>query len=408
MNDSAGRADLAIGRWAGCPNREVALPVCRDFAYLRTTVNTNWRGAGMMRKLLMTIVAAVLVAGAIGAWQATPIRVWWAFRDLRQASAEDREKIAVGFKILGESAVGTLLEGWKSADMETSRLTAMAFAAVASGLDVPASERALGIVRRSFDGYSIDGKRAALLFAAEMASKPGELSSTVAEIVSDLTTAAEKAPELQTSRLLLAGALVGRGDRWTNAGRTLALAALGDAEGPTRLAAVKVLLHAPLVREQAVLVRLAHSLRDPDPGVRRHSLVAVGEDRDAVTDEQLLPLLHDSDPEVQRLCEMSLRSRGLTDEHLRLAQLISDADPSVRIKVLPLLRQSSDLDRETWLRLLTTDPAPAIRAAAARAAGSVVPLRSRLAEMAGSDPSETVRDIARFWLDRSAVRRAGE
>jgi hypothetical protein len=27
--------------------------------------------------------------------------------------------------------------------------------------------------------------------------------------------------------------------------------------------------------------------------------------------------------------------------------------------------------------------------------------------MSSSDPSETVRDIARFWLDRTAIRRAG-
>ena len=361
----------------------------------------------MMRKMLLTIVGGVVIAGAIGAWQWTPIRVWWTFRELRQAPPEDRENVAASFKAFGASALGPLLEGWKSSDEETCPLTAMALAAVASGLDESAIESALSAVRRDFDSYSMVGKRAALSWSAEVLSKRADLSPAVAEIANDLTTSAEKSPELRTSRLQFAGALVGRGDSWTDAARTLALAALGDADAPTRVAAVQVLLHPPLVREHAVLVRLARSLRDPEPGVRRFALIAVGEDRDNVTDEQLLPLLHDVDPEVRRLCEVSLRSRGLTDDRLRLARLISDADPSVRIQVLPLLRQATDLDRETWLRLLTSDPAPAIRAAAARAAGSIVPLRPRLAEMATSDPSETVRDIARFWLDRSAIRRTG-
>jgi hypothetical protein len=361
----------------------------------------------MMRKMLLTVAGVLVVAGAIASWQQTPIRVCWAFRELRLASPEDREKAAASFKALGESAVGPLLEGWKSTDEETCPLTVMALAAAATDLDEAAIDRTLSCVRRDFDSYSALGKQAALCWSAEVLSKRAELSPTVAEIAKDLSAAAEKTPELRTSRLQLASALVGRGDPWTDAGRTLALAALADADASTRVAAVQLLLHPPLVREPAVLLRLARSLRDPEPGVRRFALMAVGEDRDNVTDEQLLPLLHDADPEVRRLCEVSLRSRGLTDDHLRLARLISDSNPSVRIQVLSLLRQSTDLDRETWLRLLTSDPAPAIRAAAARAAGSVLPLRPRLAEMAASDPSETVRDIAKFWLDRSAIRRAG-
>jgi hypothetical protein len=216
------------------------------------------------------------------------------------------------------------------------------------------------------------------------------------------------ASNARAAKLLAAAEFVGHSEQETAEGRALALESLADADAPTRVAAVKVLLHEPLVRDREILVRLAGLLRDPAPEVRRLALIAVGEDRDGVRDEQLLPLLHDVDAEVRRLCEVALRSRGLSDDHIRLARFVSDADPSVRIQVLPLLRQSTDLDRETWLRVLSNDPAPAIRAAAARAAGNVVPLRPRLAEMATSDPSETVRDIARYWLDRSAIRRTGD
>ena len=181
-----------------------------------------------MRKMLRTIAGLVAFVVAIGIWQATPLRVWWGLRELRQASSDDRDRVAASFKALGESAVGPLLEGWKSTDADdTCRLSTLALAAVASAFDEPATTRTLGAIRRGFDGFSVDGKRAALAWSAEIVSKPGELSAAVDEIVNELAAKAEKTRELQTSRLLLAGSLVGRSERWTTAGRTLALAALG-------------------------------------------------------------------------------------------------------------------------------------------------------------------------------------
>src|SRR5205823_6586158 len=171
-----------------------------------------------------------------------------------------------------------------------------------------------------------------------------------------------------------------------------------DPATETRVAAVRVFLRDPLRQDHAALARLAPLLRDPDARVRRHALLALGGDRDLTDEEQLLALLHDADADVRRVCEQTLRSRGLTEDHLRLARLISDADPSVRLQVLPLLRRTSDLDPEAWLRRLTLDAAPAVRAAAARAAGPVPRMPARLTELARSDPSPTVCDVARFWL----------
>ncbi|HEX3313294.1 MAG TPA: hypothetical protein VHR72_00320 [Gemmataceae bacterium] len=361
----------------------------------------------MMRKMLLAIAGLLVVAGAIGFRQAIPIRVWWAFRELRQAAPEDRDKTAASFATLGEEAVKPLLEGWNSTDSETCELSTRALLAAAAGLDDAATLRTLDAIRAGFDGFSVEGKRGALRLSATVSTKPGELSEAVAEKVNDIAKAAEKSAELTAMRLFVVGSLVGRGDRWTNAARTQALEAVADADVPTRVAAVKVLLHKPLAKERDVLVRLAPLLLDPASEVRGLVLMAVAESRDIVSDEQLLPLLHDVDPEVRRVCDVALRSRGLTDDQIHLARLISDGDPSVRIQVLTLIDRATDLDRETWLRLLTSDPAPAIRAAAARAARSVAPLRGRLTEMSSSDPSETVRDIARFWLDRTAIRRAG-
>jgi hypothetical protein len=105
---------------------------------------------------------------------------------------------------------------------------------------------------------------------------------------------------------------------------------------------------------------------------------------------------------VQNLCELALRSRGLTESHILLARLISDDRPSARLQVLRHLRDASDLDVGLWLRRLCQDSAPAVRAAAVRAAAaqSDVDLRQCLDEMAREDSSPTVRQLAGHYLSR--------
>jgi hypothetical protein len=70
------------------------------------------------------------------------------------------------------------------------------------------------------------------------------------------------------------------------------------------------------------------------------------------------------------------------------------------LQVLEQLRQANDLEPGVWLRRLSHDPVPAVRAAAARAAGEndQVDLSDRLTQMAQSDPSPTVRQLARYYL----------
>src|SRR5947199_39204 len=77
----------------------------------------------------------------------------------------------------------------------------------------------------------------------------------------------------------------------------------------------------PEVGQGAAVVPL---LRDDRPEVRRGAILAVGELRELVPDEDLLPSLHDADEDVRGLCEAALRGRGLTDKDVRLAKLAGD------------------------------------------------------------------------------------
>src|SRR5262249_46453454 len=144
---------------------------------------------------------------------------------------------------------------------------------------------------------------------------------------------------------------------------------------------------------------------DPDPEVRRAAVLALGSAQNVIGDDDLLPLLHDPDAQVQQLCEVALRSRGLQEEHLECARLISDPSPTARLQLLQRLRHATDLDVGVWLRRLSQDSSSAVRAAAVRAASQLAQLglRDRLLEMSQQDPSPTVRQLAGHYLQRTRL-----
>ena len=362
----------------------------------------------MTRTKIVLPILLLISAVGVGAWQATSLHVWWTLRQLRNAGPEERAARAEQLANLGEAGVGALLESWRSEDGKMCR-AAEAALRVLGTVDESAMMRIVEAVRIRFPDFNLDGKSAALRWSATIASRDAGLPIAVGAAFEELIVVVEQTPELRPALLALAGPLVRRppNANWPGRGRELALTSLADTGAETRIAAVRVLLEEPFREDPAVLVRLLPLLRDTDATVRRHALLAVGPEREAASDDQLLPLLHDDSQDVRQLCEKMLRSRGLTEEHVRLARLVSASDPSIRLQVLPLLRRNGDLDPEVWLRRLTFDNAAAVRAAAARASGSVIGMRDRLREMAQTDPSETVRDIARFYHERSTVRRAG-
>lgn len=149
---------------------------------------------------------------------------------------------------------------------------------------------------------------------------------------------------------------------------------------------------------------LVACLQDPVAEVRRGAVLALGPAQDTVRDDVLLGALHDSDPEVSRLAELALQSRGLTMEHIRLGKLLTHSDPSKRLQVLDLLNEFPDLDEKLWLDRLSHDRSASVRAAAARALSQRYgpEATDRLKEMAGSDPSPAVNRLAKYYLSQQA------
>jgi HEAT repeat protein len=370
----------------------------------------------MTRGKLLAFTFFILAAlGGLGWWQRGAVAAWWYVRELAQADDEGRASCARVLASLGEDAVGPLLSALNSHDASACRNLELGLRAVVGdwSADDPRALRTMEAVRAAFAGLSIEGKRATLQFAAAFAGREGHASlpANLARVFGELMAAGEQDDVLRPAILGLAGALIERAPagQWKATCHRLARTGFAHKDAATRVAAIQLVLRESLRADNELLAEVVPLLRDSNAGVRRVAILALGPNVDVVREEHLLPLLHDAEPEIQHLCEVVLRSRGLNDLHIQMARLISDADPSVRLQVMPLMRRAADLDMDVWLRRLTLDPAPAVRAAAARVAGGEPSddLRQRLGEMAQSDPSETVREIARFYMDRQAYRKVG-
>jgi hypothetical protein len=118
-----------------------------------------------------------------------------------------------------------------------------------------------------------------------------------------------------------------------------------------------------------------------------------------LSNEALVPFLHDADEKVRSICESCLKTRGLNDADIRLARRLSDPDPRERLELLLDLRRDREHDLTLWLERLSRDKDASVRLGMARVAAErrVNGLADRLEQMSQSDPDGTVRLQAKFY-----------
>ncbi|MBX6316746.1 MAG: hypothetical protein IRY99_28110, partial [Isosphaeraceae bacterium] len=161
---------------------------------------------------------------------------------------------------------------------------------------------------------------------------------------------------------------------------------LGQDEPPVRAAAVQCLSTLPV---DALAAPALARIQDESVTVRLQALAAFANRPHLLTEEVMLPLLHDPYPELVALTTKILQGRGLTAEQIHLCRLIGHPQASQREAVIPLLRDRTDIDPVVWLIFLSRDPDPNVRRQAVEALSGRVTdeARARLEEIVDLDPS---------------------
>lgn len=343
--------------------------------------------------------------GALGAtiWLLAPgLWAWYCVSALARSEAQDRPAWLAKTTALGQAAVPALVDCLRRDD-EKACANATAGLLELARRGTPSSTALCNKLGAAFPTLSATGQCAALDLAERFVSEPNRSRAAVgdgrglAEILQGAARSETGAAHLKGVELAL---------RCMSADRlaepailpVLLRRCLRDPDAGNRVAGVQAAAHyAP-----ELLPEVAGLLPDPVPEVRRAALLCVGSAAQAVATDDLLPWLHDPDEGVRTICETALRGRGLSEAHLRLARLLTSPEPAQRLRIIDFLHPGGELEPGVWLRRLSHDQAPAVRAAALRQAGGRLGanLRDRIEQMAQDDPSPTIRQIARFYLER--------
>lgn len=175
---------------------------------------------------------------------------------------------------------------------------------------------------------------------------------------------------------------------------------LRDPAGKIRAAAISSMGMMPI---DAGAAPAAAYIADKDPTVRMQVLVSFATRPDLLSEETILPLLHDELEPMRALAEKVLRARGLSADQIGLCKLVSHPRAELRVSAIPMILKQRNIDPVVWLTKLTLDENEGVRSRAldALADQKSPEARRRVAEMAASDKSASIRKAAATKLSQT-------
>jgi HEAT repeat protein len=176
---------------------------------------------------------------------------------------------------------------------------------------------------------------------------------------------------------------------------------LTDREPKSRIAAVACLGNLPIDRAAAPAIAYLNDASSAD--VRKQVLISFAQRPILLTEDAILKHMYDNEAGIPEVAQIVLRTRGLTDEQISLGSMIFHPKPEMRASVFALLKNRTDIDPVVWLLQLSRDQDETVRVGAIDAmAQRLSPeVGQRLAEMATTDASPTVRKAASKYLPES-------
>jgi hypothetical protein len=340
--------------------------------------------------LLCGGVAALLLAGIVLWLRWGNIHAWYVVRGLKQADEDALPMWVERAVALGPAAADTLLQGLAE-DGPAGDNCAEALTAMAAQWG-PGDERAEGLAARAVKLCPTLPPAGRSRAIRVLAGCVGGCGPAVREACVPLLEEADDAA--LESALALAAKLLPEASQALPAARRLAQAGLASTSEGAKVAAISLAHHPGL----GLLDQVAGLLKGGSPAVRRAVVLAIGPGD--TREEMLLSCLHDEDAGVRELAAAALQGRGLRPEQIELGRLITHPKAHSRLLVLDKLREVPDIDPAAWLRRLSQDASPCVRAAALRVISEHLAgeMSDRIEEMARTDPSPTVAQLAHYYL----------
>ena len=359
---------------------------------------SNWL---QHRRTTLLLGLASLALVALGAWFTRDAWLtWYYMHGLKHASEQDREIWIHRVASLGSAAVPSLVDVLKEQDASTCESARLALEELCQswGADHEHSKDVYARLAKSFEGFSFAGQQAVLKLYAPRLREKEQGSADLVQLAAHPLQSAMKSSckDVRATAYELLIVLVRTDHATERQSLYRDFLRRGFKEDDPLLRARAVCAAAP---EQGVQDDVVPLLHDPAPEVRRAAMLAVGPATTVIHDDDLLPWLNDEDEEVRHLCEMVLEGRGIPKESIRLARMITHPKVAVRLQAVTELLVQPERDATEWYRRLTYDTCPSVQIAAVRAARQQhLDLRERLLEMAQGDKSDSVRQLAGYYL----------
>jgi HEAT repeat protein len=325
-------------------------------------MNDSSRPAFGLRSALLCLAFILVIATLLGVWQREWIQARAISHSFRTADEVEGFALAERLAKLGTPGRQVLLDTFVNDSQPVQRSALYGFSLWALKAEQTEITSLLGSIQANYHEFCLEGKVSAL------------------ELLRILSQQADPAHP---------------------AFRAISEQAMQEATGEIKLRAIAVAMKAEL----QILDVIAPLLADTDSRVRRAALLAVGPVIDGkepiVTTEDLLPMLHDSDPQLVKLCKQVLRGRGVPQRDIDLSWKLTHPDTMERLRLLmelPALARDDDFDPTPWVVQLSLDRDAAVRAGAARVAGEQkLRMIDRIQAMKNDDPDATVRDLAKYY-----------
>lgn len=183
--------------------------------------------------------------------------------------------------------------------------------------------------------------------------------------------------------------------RWKESFYEPAKRSLSDSDPHARAAAVACL--AGLAIDEAAEPAVAYVADAKSAEVRKQALISFASRPTLLSEEAILPRLHDDDPAVVLVAEKILQGRGLTVDQIRLGREVFHPRPDHRVRAISRLTTRDDIDPLVWLMYLSYDSDERVRRAAVEplARSASLEAKDRIREMARYDGSRLVQETLR-------------